>query len=167
MTSCGLLGVNVSWNVLYLTKISSPIGRHDNQVSPRLCCGPQIGWPCQHQRDVYNGKSHVTSSNLQGLHARQLQFAVVNEHNGFPMRSIGLVIRSLKTWIRYFEEILWTSVIIVSYYSIFYRKIQFKPQPLASYYIKWKPHRALTLPPIRDPAVHLPLWEWVICQIWK
>ena len=96
VTSRTLLMGNFFWNLVYHAKLSTFIGWQDTQASTRLCCDPQFSWTCQQQRDVYNGKSLVTSPHLSGLHARQLQIVVVDVNNEFLMRSIGLVIWSFR-----------------------------------------------------------------------
>ena len=70
--SCDMLKVKFFWNMVYHTKLSNSITWHDNQAfsALRLCCDPQFSFTRQHQRDVYNRKSLVTSSLLSGLHAR-------------------------------------------------------------------------------------------------
>ena len=84
--------VNFYWNLVYHTKLSTAFGWQDTRASPRLCCDPQFSFTCQHQRDVYNGKSLITSLIRSGLHARQIQVVGVKVRNEFPMWSNVLLI---------------------------------------------------------------------------
>ena len=133
--------VNFFWNLGYHTKLSTSIGGHDTQASPRVCCDSQIYWTFQHQRDVFDRKSLATSPllSLSGLHVHRLQFVVINLNNEVPIALIGRVIRSLR------EE----SVTLKKSHSI---PILWERAPRTHY-----SHKAL--------ATHMPLREWIISQI--
>ena len=45
-----LLNVNFFWNSVYYDRLSTSVGLHGTQASPRQCCNPQLPWACQHQR---------------------------------------------------------------------------------------------------------------------
>ena len=61
VTSCGL-SIWIS-SAMWFIILNSPLLSDD--TIPRLCCDPQFSWTCQHQCDVHNRKSCMTSNFTQ------------------------------------------------------------------------------------------------------
>ena len=129
--------VNFFWNLIYHAKQPTSIRWHNTQASPRLYYDPQFSWICQHQCDIYNRKSLITSPLPSALLAHQLQFMFLNVKNEFPMWSIRLVVMS-------FGHAIWRTYVDQCYCCYY------SPTQQSCWVVYW----FHSVPPSVPPSVH-------------